>query len=290
MRSNTFVVYAVSVAAVVFLVASARLTPRDRKATDASNEQQTSATTQQPSAPAIPPADLTRPADETRVSTDPKQSKANQFLDQLIDPTVWLYVVIAGLAFLQVQVYWQMRDHATVIERGYISISHETPPGLFLGAPPMGRARLSIHIRNSGNTPAAFTKAVMRAVVYRQDETLPTTPDYGDHTSAGSGYLVKADFVTIRADLRIEGAENWQIAPYPGGRHTLYIIGYVDYIDAFQVRHRYGFGRRYDPGIDHRPNWLTDEAYKSRDNLWVITEANYVYDRPRKPDEGDDWD
>ena len=62
------------------------------------------------------------------------------------------------------------------------------------------------------------------------------------------------------------------------GTLKLYLVGYVDYMDAFGERHRGGYARIYDPqpGL---PN-----------NLGFVTEDGYNYDRPRVEGEGRDWE
>ncbi len=57
----------------------------------------------------------------------------------------------------------------------------------------------------------------------------------------------------------------------------IYVFGYVDYIDRFNMRHRSGFARYYMLGA--KPN-----------NLMVLTQPGYNYDRERQHGEGNDWD
>ena len=83
-----------------------------------------------------------------------------------------------------------------------------------------------------------------------------------------------------------------------GGGMAIYVIGYVDYIDRFGIRHRCGYGRRYEPAIDDKtsPAYYTEtgefrlEDYEKRSNLPFILQAGYNYDRERKKNEGKDWD
>jgi hypothetical protein len=62
------------------------------------------------------------------------------------------------------------------------------------------------------------------------------------------------------------------------GQAILYIIGYVDYIDAFDRHWRGGYPRVYDPVRNGTDN-----------NLTFVPAAGYNYDRARKPGEGRDW-
>ena len=62
--------------------------------------------------------------------------------------------------------------------------------------------------------------------------------------------------------------------------HTLYLIGYVDYIDQFGQRHRGGYARMYKP--------LT-VLLQNQNNLFYVIQEGYNYDRLRKRGEGEDW-
>ena len=66
------------------------------------------------------------------------------------------------------------------------------------------------------------------------------------------------------------------LAAVRSGAMTIWLFGYVDYIDAFSDHHRGGYGRRYDLT---RPN----------DNLVFVTQHGYNYDRLRKRTDGNDW-
>jgi hypothetical protein len=68
----------------------------------------------------------------------------------------------------------------------------------------------------------------------------------------------------------------------------LYVIGFVDYIDQFGERHRGGYGRRYYPAIDEM-KYKTEADRAKRNNLHVIVQEGYNYDRLRHRGEGKDW-
>ena len=61
------------------------------------------------------------------------------------------------------------------------------------------------------------------------------------------------------------------------------LIGYVDYIDKFGVRHRGGYAREFD----HVRHVLSKP--EKRNNLVFLNKRGYNYDRPRKRGEGNDW-
>ena len=64
--------------------------------------------------------------------------------------------------------------------------------------------------------------------------------------------------------------------PLAGGQ-ILVVYGFVDYIDAFGVRHRGGYARQYVPNV------------QGNNNLVFLDHPSYDYDRPRRPGEGNDW-
>ena len=66
------------------------------------------------------------------------------------------------------------------------------------------------------------------------------------------------------------------------GNLKIFVYGFVDYMDVFRGRYRGGYARVFDPGRD-----VGD--INARNNLVFVTQPQYSYDRPRSPDEGDDW-
>jgi hypothetical protein len=64
--------------------------------------------------------------------------------------------------------------------------------------------------------------------------------------------------------------------PFQTRSKTLYVIGYADYIDQFNNRHRAGYARRYNP-------------VSPQDNLHIAMDIGYNYDRLRNQGEGNDW-
>jgi hypothetical protein len=68
------------------------------------------------------------------------------------------------------------------------------------------------------------------------------------------------------------------------------LIGFVDYIDQFGQRYRGGYARIYYPMIDIKNDRYKSEAeYAARNNLGVVAQEGYNYDRPRSRGEGKDW-
>jgi len=62
-------------------------------------------------------------------------------------------------------------------------------------------------------------------------------------------------------------------------------------VDKFGKRHRAGYARLYQPSLDERRIYGTEEDFNRRSNLiFVPLQAGYNYDRPRTEGEGNDWD
>jgi hypothetical protein len=109
------------------------------------------------------------------------------------------------------------------------------------------------------------------------DEILPTTPDY--RRSAGG-----SDKAFLVANEEIFAPQTFPIQPdsvqaIKAGRLKLYIIGYVDYVDAFGSKFRSGYARVYDPAVDE------GVPPAERSNLLYFPAAKYNYDRERLSDE-----
>jgi len=60
----------------------------------------------------------------------------------------------------------------------------------------------------------------------------------------------------------------------------LFVIGYTDYIDAFHVRHRAGYARRFSPEA---------QTIGLPNNLVFVDFPGWNYDRIRQKNEGEDW-
>jgi hypothetical protein len=192
-------------------------------------------------------------------------------------------------------------------ERAYVTMSHE-PPGLEIDTAALvqgGQAvanqdvRIRVKVTNGGNTPARVKTVSVQTRVGKAP--LPAEPPH-DAAAANrvSAFLVKNDsFIDTRkwtipsaqiADIRSVG--NLMDA-HPT---KLWVFGYVDYVDQFDVRHRSGYARVYDPTVDqHPPNPAAPHdstsalRWKARNNLPFETQAGYNFDRPRQQGEGDDW-
>ena len=185
-------------------------------------------------------------------------------------------------------------------ERAYISISHHSP-GVVIedlaitkpGEEEFGGwhgVEVQFGITNHGNTPARITDIFMEHFidVPKSIPLPPTGPGTGEHV-----FLVKGDAIHDTTAFQITHAQRDDIV---NRTFRIWMMGYVDYIDAFDVRRRAGYARYYDPAIDAPILYETvggkiDEAwYKRRNNLPFVTQANYNYDREREQGEGNDWD
>jgi hypothetical protein len=99
-----------------------------------------------------------------------------------------------------------------------------------------------IAVKNHGKTPGTVTRVHVEGVI---GATLPAIPEYKD-------ILVRPPQEAIlmpgeRFIMPKEGLSG-ALIPVGGlqGQH-LWVIGYVEYKDRFQRRHRSGYARRYNP-------------------------------------------
>lgn len=168
------------------------------------------------------------------------------------------------------------------IERAYVKMSHH-PPGLAFA--PFGElviCHLGIEVKNHGSTPARVTRIHSEFVFSEMDDRIPRHPIYrGTNTVMTSGaFLVNGDSFNVPVETRVP-ADRFDVVNHGvGPRLRLFVIGYADYIDAFNVRHRAGYARRFSPeaGREGLPN-----------NLVFVDFPRWNYDRIRQHGEGDDW-
>ena len=158
--------------------------------------------------------------------------------------------------------------------------------------------RIRVKVTNSGNTPARV-KTV--SVQTRVGKVLPAGPPY-DPAAANrvAAFLVKNDSFIDTRKWTIPSAQIADIGSVgnlmDANPTKLWVFGYVDYVDQFDIRHRSGYARVYDPAVDqHPPNAAAPadstgvRRWKARNNLPFETQAGYNFDRPRQQGEGDDW-
>jgi hypothetical protein len=186
-------------------------------------------------------------------------------------------------------------------ERAYVAISHETP-GIEISEYVYLRpneeedkerrerwhdVKLRFGIKNHGNTPASVTDVSMAHFVDSPGNIPPPPvgPGTGEHL-----FLVKGDKAVDARHFQLRDVQINQLSL----TLRLWILGYVDYIDAFGVRRRAGYGRFYDPSVDSRDQYEYDgvfdgKRFAKRNNLPFVTQAGYNYDRRREKGEGIDW-
>ncbi len=166
--------------------------------------------------------------------------------------------------------------HTRTVERAYVKMSHTSPPGVSFANL---TAFASFEIRNAGNTPATVTDVIVGPIVLPAGTNLPAEPHYEVEKGKGClsvrAFLVAGDHVIIDTKFPLPESKAIQAKSM-----TLYFVGYVDYIDAFDTRHRSGYARKYDP---------RREADRVPNNLVFVPERAYHYDRRRTRDEGNDW-
>ena len=160
----------------------------------------------------------------------------------------------------------------TLSERAYVKISH-LEAGINIGL--TGTAQMTVKVKNFGRTPARITDVILTYKLLLSTEPLPTAPDYSATPALQplQAFLVTEDELFFSRTFAL-GPQNNDLED---GTKRLWLYGYVDYIDTFGERHRAGYASRYSPG-------------PTSDNLTMVAQEAYNYDRPRKKGEGNDWD
>ena len=184
---------------------------------------------------------------------------------------VFATIALGAIAWVQIQT-----SRAEL--RAYVKMSH-LPPGLDTET-----LTIRIRVKNFGKTPARVTDLLIKPLVLTDGTTSLPDPDYSvsekEIGESKQAFLVTNDKIFVTRKLPLSPAD---LAAIKDGLRSLYVYGYVDYIDAFKRRHRGGYGRVFVPSLDTGPP-------QKRNNLNVVADGRYNYDRPRKPGEGNDWD
>jgi hypothetical protein len=147
----------------------------------------------------------------------------------------------------------------------------------------------TIAIKNFGRTPAKITDILVKPIILPNGETLPTLPNYSrNRQPTRKAFLVSQEEFYYSEAYSISSE---QMAAVKNTANNLYLIGFVDYVDQFEQRHREGYARRYYPMLDDRESghYKTDAGFATRNNLLYVTEEGYNYDRKRERSEGNDW-
>jgi hypothetical protein len=171
------------------------------------------------------------------------------------------------------------------IQRAYVKISHPRPGIERLDD--SGNIWLTISIKNYGQTPGTVSDVVLRPLVVPHGEPLPKVPDYSTEIKGPiiSAFLVTNDDFSLSRFCTISTDE---LSKVKGLISDLYLVGFVDYKNQFGERYRGGYARQYQPMIDKRIPNATETQFAQRNNLTVVAQEGYNYDRVRYRWEGRD--
>jgi len=144
-----------------------------------------------------------------------------------------------------------------VVERAYVKISHE-PPGVRFERMDM-TIHVKLRVKNFGRTPAHVTDVILTPIILAPGERFPAVPSYRgtEAYTATRAFLVADDKIFTQFVFPLTERE------YDGvwaGQLSLHVIGFVDYIDAFGVRHRGGYARIYTPDFQNNLAFTTDNS------------------------------
>lgn len=156
-------------------------------------------------------------------------------------------------------------ETSRVSERAYVRMSHTEP-----GVNPANK-KVQMEIRNTGRTPARVVGVRLGPLVLDKGQLLPVNPPYEltVNLPGAQGFLPTTDFFFARLGLIIPDLEWGAITR---DVRTLYVIGFVEYIDMFDIWHRAGYARRYAHG-------------RAENNLAFVSGRTYSYDIEILPSE-----
>jgi hypothetical protein len=205
------------------------------------------------------------------------------FTGKLADYT-WLLFCVGVLQFgiLVAQIVYICRQEKATktIERAYVKMSHESPGLKFNG---MGGVAVQMHVRNFGKTPARVSSVVLDSRYIENIASIPPDPPMIENRVPVLAFLVEGDefWFSHQRALGVPMMDKVQ-----AGDGMLLVWGHIVYTDAFDRRHRAGYGRIYNFTADLEYSGVTKELHDKRSNLDLVTQQTYNYDRPYK--EGQD--
>jgi hypothetical protein len=189
------------------------------------------------------------------------------------------------LGYFQWNTAQEAHRHFCIVERAYVTISPE-PDGFEIShavvqvgaGDALHQCRLRMQVTNFGNTPALVTSAAINMVLNRGP--MPIVPPYNSTEKIG-GFLVKGESIPVLVGFE---QSREKIIAFRANELSLWVFGYVDYIDRFDNRHRCGFGRRaHSRGTSSSDRFVVH-------GLFFDGHPGYNYDRLRERGEGNDWD
>lgn len=254
--------------------------PAEKEKAVSSGKNQHSTPDQKPTTQFSPPVKLPKPQEGKQASDGNANQSSNPSVPDWI---TWFTAILAVTAILQVIVLiFQMlynralNANQRVVERAYVKMSH-LPPGLSLAPAPNSNYPIAVRVKNFGQTPATVTDFLLVRHLLPRNQRLPAAPDYSTRGEweVPNIFLVREDEFVITCNFPVTDQERSAIEE--DKTQIFYVCGYVDYIDKFGGRHRAGYARRFNGVIG------------GEDNLKIVIQDGYNYDRERRQDEGNDW-
>ncbi len=126
-------------------------------------------------------------------------------------------------------------------ERGYAKMSHCNVLNLNVVTTAV---QFQMEIKNWGRTPVQITNVCLCAHIRDAADPLPKEPPYG---AAQSFYAFLVSQEAVYFSQNVSAGE--QTSDVQDGNKTLYLIGYVDYVDKLGTKRRGGYGRQYFPQL-----------------------------------------
>lgn len=175
-------------------------------------------------------------------------------------------------------------NHIVASERAYFRITHMSPPGLHTDRPLADHLyasdapqtwELKMKVINIGKTPGRITGLGVGHVILDNKDALPSVPPYNLEKVQDMDTLLHSNemFAPYVLSFQVGSSIADEIHC---GRKILCVVVFVDYMDHFQQRYKAGYARFFNPG-------------NTENNLSVVPNYGYNYDRARHPGEGHDW-
>ena len=172
--------------------------------------------------------------------------------------------IAANAALVNANAALSSAETARDAERAYIRMSHVTPdekdarPALTFDADDIPVARMQI--KNWGRTPARVLIMGLESVVHDKGTDLPVPPYFSAEAAPLQIFLVPDGSFYFGTGF----TNPVDVSAIKSGEKILNIIGYVEYVDKFDRRHRSTYGRKFS----RKPK-------SSGNNLSYILEPGY---------------
>jgi len=150
---------------------------------------------------------------------------------------------------------------AQLAERAYVALIDAPDDRHMVARLPNGGIRLNIEVSifNWGRTPSQVGPASLWKFIA---DALPANrpDDSADLIAESYGFVVPNGKIQVKQTIDLSPREWDSIGPKASPRQTLWLLGYIDYVDQFGHRHRGRYARRVTVGAENTIAWQFEKT------------------------------